>query len=192
MRKKSHIRLGKYLIDEIPGLRRHRLALYIGCILPDLEPSFIYRKHQIETTISIVEDEISKISRDTTIDGYFCRHVGVITHYLSDYCTLPHNKLFTCGIMEHCRYEKTLQRSLKWYLEYKRCIPRYIDDSMSIASIIYSIHGRYINSAKYEYEHKYSKGNIENDSKYILYINTSIVKYLVGRMVPDIVLATVI
>ncbi len=50
------------------------------------------------------------------ITGYYCRHLGVITHYIADYFTFPHTKLFTGTMREHCSYEKELKFALKSYV----------------------------------------------------------------------------
>lgn len=123
MRKKSHISLAKYLMNNmnVPDLSDHRKAFYIGSILPDLKPSFLTRKHTIDDTFEILIDEIKKVTVEYDINkgisSYYARHLGVITHYLSDYCTFPHNGIFDGGFSEHCIYEKELKFSLKEYVQ---------------------------------------------------------------------------
>lgn len=123
MRKKSHISLASYLMNnmQVEELVNHKKAFYIGSILPDCVPSFITRKHCIEDTFEILKDEIIKITDDYDkgkgINGYYCRHLGVITHYLADYFTFPHNGIFTGTLREHCSYEKNLKFAFKSYVE---------------------------------------------------------------------------
>lgn len=123
MRKKSHISLAKYLMDNmgVQDLSEHKKAFYIGSILPDLTPSFLTKRHTIEETFEILIGEIKKITTEYDvnkgINGYYARHLGVITHYLSDYCTFPHNSIFTGTITEHCFYEKELKFSLREYVK---------------------------------------------------------------------------
>lgn len=52
MRKKSHISLARYLVRNLDDgdLRKHKLSFYIGSILPDCKPSFLYKKHEITGT----------------------------------------------------------------------------------------------------------------------------------------------
>ena len=52
MRKKSHITLAKYLVRESRDkeLARHKYAFYLGSVLPDIKPSFIYKRHEITET----------------------------------------------------------------------------------------------------------------------------------------------
>lgn len=122
MRKKSHISLAKYLIEnmKVEDLNVHRKAFYLGSILPDLKFSFLTRRHTIEETFEVLLNEIKKITVDYDfnkgITSYFARRLGVITHYLADYCTFPHNSIFTGSIKDHCIYEKQLKYSLKEYV----------------------------------------------------------------------------
>jgi hypothetical protein len=122
LRKKSHISLAKFLINnmQVQDLNDHKKAFYIGSILPDLKPSFLTQRHTIEETFEILIEEIKKITVDYDINkginGYYARHLGVITHYLSDYCTFPHNAIFEGSIKDHVYYEKELKFSLREYV----------------------------------------------------------------------------
>jgi len=122
LRKKSHISLAKYLVNnmQVQDLHDHKKAFYLGSILPDIRPSFLTKKHNIDETFEDLIEEIKKITVDYDINkginGYYARHLGVITHYLSDYCTFPHNSIFTGNFKEHVYYEKDLKNSLKEYV----------------------------------------------------------------------------
>lgn len=106
---------------QVQDLNEHKKAFYIGSILPDLKLSFLTKRHTIDATFETLIDEIKKITIDYDvnkgINGYYARHLGVITHYLSDYCTFPHNSIFKGNISEHCIYEKELKFSLKAYVQ---------------------------------------------------------------------------
>lgn len=45
MRKKSHISLARYIVNSLDDkeLKKHRFSFYIGSVLPDIKPSFIYK-----------------------------------------------------------------------------------------------------------------------------------------------------
>lgn len=66
MRKKSHISLARYLVRNLDDgdLRKHKLSFYIGSILPDCKPSFLYKKHEITGTFPQVKREIERLSSD--------------------------------------------------------------------------------------------------------------------------------
>ena len=159
MRKKSHISLAKFLMTnmKVQDLNEHKKAFYIGSILPDLRPSFLTKKHNIDETFGTLIEEIKKITVDYDmnrgIDGYYARHLGVITHYLADYCTFPHNTVFDGSITEHVYYEKALKFSLKEYMQ-REDVQREREQYQSfqtIDEIIYFIkktHNKYMKATK--------------------------------------------
>ncbi len=105
---------------EEDDLILHKKAFMFGSILPDCMPSFLTRKHNIEETFSILEKELYKVTEkfdiEKGINTYFCRHLGVITHYIADYFTFPHNAEFTGTLREHCNYEEELKHTFRAYV----------------------------------------------------------------------------
>lgn len=122
MRKKSHIALAGYLMDSMlkEEIIKYKKTFMFGSILPDVIPSFLTRKHTIDATFSILHSEIKKITDeyDVTegISRYYVRHLGVVTHYVADYFTLPHNTKFEGSLKDHCIYENELKHRLKEYV----------------------------------------------------------------------------
>jgi len=169
MKKKSHISLARFLINnmDVQDLHEHKKAFYFGSILPDLKPSFFTKRHTIDETLLDLIDEIKKITVNYDvnkgINGYFARHLGVITHYLSDYCTYPHNSMFEGNIREHIQYEKQLKESLKEYvsrrdIKMKRnCKFHTLDE---IIHLIISTHEEYTAALKV----------IKEDIQYIIHL----------------------
>ena len=47
----------------------------------------------------------------------FYRDLGQLIHYLADYFTFPHNKIYEGSLKDHCVYEKQLKLTLKEYLK---------------------------------------------------------------------------
>lgn len=122
MRKKSHVSLVKYIMRNFKEekLNRHKKSLIAGSILPDCIPSFITRRHTIEETFHILRKEIKKLTEiygRGDINSYYCRHLGIITHYVADYFTYPHNAVFDGTLSEHCSYEEQLKRSFRKYVK---------------------------------------------------------------------------
>lgn len=159
MKKKSHISLAKYLINsmKVQDLQEHKKMFYIGSILPDLTPSFLTKRHTIDETFETLINEIKKITTEYDINkginGYYARHLGVITHYLSDYCTFPHNSIYDGGITEHVYYEKELKFLLKEYVQSEaaqknrqRCIQYHTIDE--IIHYIKKTHQEYLKAIK--------------------------------------------
>lgn len=169
MRKKSHISLAKFLINnmQVQDLMEHKKSFYIGSILPDIKPSFITKRHTIDETFEVLIDEIKKITVDYDINKgiscYYARHLGVITHYLSDYCTFPHNIIFDGSIAEHVHYENELKQSLKEYVnredtqrERKKC--QVLCSFEEIINLIVRTHKEYLKALK----------DVQEDIQYII------------------------
>jgi len=159
MRKKSHISLATFLMDnmQVRDLNEHKKAFYIGSILPDLKPSFLTQRHTIDETFETLIQEIKKITVDYDmnrgIGGYYARHLGVITHYLADYCTFPHNSVFEGSMTEHVYYEKELKFSLKEYVHrddvQRDRVPNQASQSMEeIIFLIKKTHKEYLKAIK--------------------------------------------
>lgn len=157
MKKKSHISLARFLIDNmnVRDLQEHKKAFYFGSILPDLKLSFFTKRHTIDETLFDLIDEIKKITvnydPNKGINGYFARHLGIITHYLSDYCTYPHNNTFEGNMREHIQYEKELKERLNEYvnrsdLRLKRNYTFHTLDE--IICLIISTHKEYMKALK--------------------------------------------
>lgn len=155
MRKKSHISVAKYLLNSngMEYLNGHSKSFYIGSILPDCVPSFITRRHCIEDTIGILKKEIDKITTDYNVEkgltSYFCRHLGVITHYVADYFTFPHNSIYPGNLKDHCVYEKDLKHAIKAYVksdDAKRIRERngLFQNSEEIIAFIRNAHEEYL------------------------------------------------
>ena len=123
MRKKSHLSLAVYLIDNMDSslLINHRKAFLLGSILPDCRPSFVTTKHNMEETFDMVSDFISQLTVDShdykRISTAYVRKLGEVTHYVADYFTYPHNEVFDGNIKDHCIYEKNLKEALKSYID---------------------------------------------------------------------------
>lgn len=123
MRKKSHISLARFLVlnSKDEQLKKHKLAFYLGNILPDIKPSFLYKKHQMEKTFPMVKKEMSYLSGND-IQKYksqqtkYYRNLGQVTHYLADYFTFPHNSIFPGNLKDHVDYEEQLKHSLRVYI----------------------------------------------------------------------------
>lgn len=159
MRKKSHISVARYLMNSsgMEYLQKHKKSFYLGSILPDCTPSFITRRHSIDETLDILRKEIDKITINYNFEkglsSYYCRHLGVITHYVADYFTFPHNKIFSGTLKEHCIYEEDLKHAIRSYVkseEAKRVrekngIFRTTDE---IIAFIKVSHEKYLNTIK--------------------------------------------
>ena len=102
-------------------LQQHKKSFYIGSILPDCTPSFVTRRHSIDETLDILKKEIDKITVhynfEKGLSTYYCRHLGIITHYIADYFTFPHNKIYPGNLKDHCIYEEDLKHAIRSYVQ---------------------------------------------------------------------------
>ena len=99
VRKKSHILLARYLADQMPAnesLQSHRKAFCLGNILPDIQPSFVTKRHEYFGTFDEVQGKIRRLVQSGAgyNDRVFWRRSGEVMHYIADYFTFPHNKTF--------------------------------------------------------------------------------------------------
>ncbi len=172
MRKKSHISLARYIVNTLgdENLKKHKFSFYLGSILPDIKPSFLYKKHEIKGTFSDLQLEMKKLAEGRKHKGkegcgYF-RDLGQISHYLADYFTFPHNDIFPGGLKEHCSYEEKLKRDLRSYL--KERAEAYVErpafqfrDMEDLIRFIQSRHAEYIEK----------KHDVEEDIRDIVEVN---------------------
>lgn len=122
MNKGSHIVLAQFLMNDISlsELQRYKKAFLIGNILPDCLPSFLTTRHTITETLDLLQGEIRMIFEnyhaEKGITPYFCRHLGIICHYIADYFTFPHNQGFYGSVKDHIIYEKELFVKFQQYV----------------------------------------------------------------------------
>lgn len=183
MRKKSHISLARYIVKSLEdeGLKKHKIAFYLGSILPDIKPSFLYRRHEITGTFPFLQIEMKKLAegekhKGKKGTGYF-RDLGQVSHYLADYFTFPHNKIFTGGFKEHCSYEEKLKRDLRSYLKQKQEIKEEqkglsFQNAEELIHFIVESHEAYIQK----------KHDVEGDIQHIVEINHRAIQGLIELM----------
>lgn len=123
MRKKSHISLARYMVESLndEDLKKHKFSFYLGSILPDIKPSFLYKRHEISGTFPAVRRHIARLAEGQKAiekkGRKYYMDLGQISHYLADYFTFPHNKTYPGGLREHCSYEEQLKRDLRQYIK---------------------------------------------------------------------------
>ena len=90
MRKKSHISLAKYIVEDM----------------------------QFGETFDLVTEQIRRLSsreeEQSNLRAYM-RHLGEVIHYVADYFTFPHNSTYDGNLKDHCYYEKALKFRLREY-----------------------------------------------------------------------------
>lgn len=184
MRKKSHIALTAYLIRnlDIIDLKKHKCSFYIGSLLPDCVPSFLTKKHSIEVTFHNLKKEIENITiyNDISkgIDSYYFLKLGVITHFVADYFTFPHNSIYEGNLSAHCYYEKELKYALKDYI--KGLNVSKLKEKIDTNDIQFNYTVEEICNYIKEKHNEYLKLDIEHkiDCEYIIKASQNVVDYI--------------
>lgn len=116
MQFNDHKALAMYLINHGNGkiLLKHKHAFVLGSVMPDAD-LFMYVKgfltgrplqmHYTVNLYSVIQRKIEKLAgkcKFTWLDYY---RLGVLTHFLADTFTYPHNEVFRGNIIEHAVYE---------------------------------------------------------------------------------------
>lgn len=177
MRKKSHISLARDIVHNSDDalLKRHRWAFYLGSILPDIQPSFLYKKHEFGGTFEQVRRKIALLSGETEEEGRqktkYYRNLGQITHYIADYFTFPHNKIYPGTLKDHCTYEGELKDRLLEYLkthaeDRSHWKEMEFVDSDAICDFVKKSHEAYLKK----------KINVDEDIKHIVSLNHQVVE----------------
>ena len=168
VRKKSHILLARYLADQMPAnesLQSHRKAFCLGNILPDIQPSFVTKRHEYFGTFDEVQGKIRRLVQSGAgyNDRVFWRRSGEVMHYIADYFTFPHNCVFTGSIREHCIYEKKLKFALRSYIRsgeinVNSTVVRRFTTPQQLCDYVIQIHQQYLKCNK----------TVESDCRYIV------------------------
>lgn len=177
MRKKSHISLAKYIVEDmqVPELEAHRKAFYLGSILPDCKPSFLTRRHEFGETFDFVTKKIQRLSskegQEQSNLRVYMRHLGEVIHYIADYFTFPHNSTYDGNLKDHCYYEKALKFRLREYVKseevfLERRERRYFTSAEAVVNFIRNAHREYLSR----------KRNVEEDCRYIVRICYQVVQ----------------
>lgn len=155
LRKKLHILLADYVINQVDygNLITHTAIFKFGSLLPDLVPSFITKRHEIGVTFEIVRRKIENVisSLSTGSLSVKCsKDLGVITHYLSDYFTFPHNTVYDGSMKDHVLYERDLKFE---FSDYVSTCGSYTDDNLltsvdEICNYIKCCHTHYLHMAR--------------------------------------------
>ncbi|MGN0353001.1 MAG: zinc dependent phospholipase C family protein [Roseburia sp.] len=184
MRKKSHISLARYMVNTLgdENLKKHKFSFYLGSILPDIKPSFLYKRHEITGTFPQLQREMEKLAEGKKHKGkkgcgYF-RDLGQVSHYLADYFTFPHNKIFSGSLKEHCSYEEKLKKDLRSYLKKKEFLKEEqkelkFRDTQDLFSFIQKSHNEYIDK----------KHDVAGDIQHIVEINHKAIQGLMDLWV---------
>lgn len=127
MRRKSHICLGNYLIDQymLSAKKWHRRMFLFGCVQPDMNP-LTYLKgslrarwlcgHHYPNAKPFMERISQRLERRKQLHIMDYYTLGKLIHYTADAFTYAHNDTFPGSLSGHRNYEKELQYLFLSYL----------------------------------------------------------------------------
>lgn len=180
MRKKSHISLARHIVatTDDAELKKHRFLFYIGSVLPDIKPSFLYKRHEMTSTFPAISKHIERLSEGQKVlkhkNRKYYLDLGQISHYLADYFTFPHNRTYPGSLKDHCSYEEKLKLNLREYIKSGRAAKQQIkkekfENAKELCDFIQRAHDDYL-------AHKH---DVEDDIRHIVEVNR---KALAGMM----------
>lgn len=180
MRKKSHISLARHIVatTDDAELKKHRFLFYIGSVLPDIKPSFLYKRHEMTSTFPAISKHIERLSEGEKVlkhkNRKYYLDLGQISHYLADYFTFPHNRTYPGSLKDHCSYEEKLKLDLREYIKSGRAAKQQIkkekfENAKELCDFIQRAHDDYL-------AHKHDVGD---DIRHIVEVNR---KALAGMM----------
>ena len=125
MRKKSHLSLAGYIIDAVDDpMLEHPMIFRFGSLEPDLIPSFITTKHRIDLTLGKLEKKVRFVvdnyDEEKGMTARLSANMGIITHYIADYFTFPHNLEYPGNMRQHIHYEEILKRRFREFVREKK------------------------------------------------------------------------
>lgn len=165
METKDHYYLSKKLADSMTLNKLNKLVFILGNLIPDINPfSYIARiggnrfsGHSYAYRRPFMKKVLEKRCTGTPLWWY---QTGVMTHYLADSFTRPHNENFQYSLKDHVEYEHQLHELLV----------QWLDKDLSWESSADSIQPL-LTSSRLEEKHeaymKESRGPVE-DCRYIL------------------------
>lgn len=128
-----------YLIDIKSFIR--------GNMLPDILPKYRFSMHEKKGNYKDVKILIKELMQKKLDNKELSKKLGIITHYLCDFFTFPHNENYKKSIISHEIYERFQRHYMKnrlneiWEKHNEECkvkintmedILKYIDDMHSI------------------------------------------------------------
>lgn len=179
MRKKSHIKLASVIFNtlEDKAVNEHKFCFMVGAILPDIVPTFLWKKHRIDTTRQEFERTVRKFIYEGQHGMLHSIRAGVITHYLSDYFTFPHNKECTWGLWKHNMYEGNQLKKIKFLgMEDIKNLHPLIQNINSLEDLfeaIKELHKEYLKRVQDVVD-----GWLEVDLEYIEYVSVFVMEVL--------------
>lgn len=167
MDTRLHGKIGKLLFDEIKnnGYIINRRRFIWGCVLPDVLLKYRISGHTIKENFKDINEIMKTVLlnfSENKIDDVSIK-LGIMTHYLCDFFTYPHNENFKRNLIIHELYEqiqhiKFSKELEKIWSDLNNETNYYIYNMEDVLNYISNLHSIYINN----------NSNMERDLLYAL------------------------
>ncbi len=180
MRGKSHIRLGRYLLEHyMPQLpKAYANAFLVGCLEPDRNPVTYLkgslrcqwlRGHNYRNARRFMRKISQRLERKESFGFFDYYTLGKLIHYTTDAFTYAHNADFPETLAQHRIYEVNLQNH---FLEFMETDPQV---NPRLAGSVMEAIGRY------HREYQSVERNIHTDSRFALTACCCVLAILVAK-----------
>lgn len=119
METKNHLALAQYLIatTDNPDLKKWKKAFLLGNVMPDINVfTYLHGGHTF-TKFFVLQEKLWPLMEKSQWNMSDVYQLGIMTHYIADGFTFPHNRQFQGTLTEHYRYEKQLEEVFTAYLK---------------------------------------------------------------------------
>lgn len=168
-----------------------------GSVIPDLFPKYKMKRHYLDDSLNFVTNEIVSlifVSRFMNLNDsgqfltkkLFSRKLGIISHYLADYCCYVHanNLSFYNSLVKHVQYEKLLNEVAKTHSfeDVELTTPEIDLNATQILKLKELVADQIVSIVD---EYKTQANSCETDLNFALALNNRI-----GSFVLDVLIAT--
>ncbi|MCK9267944.1 MAG: zinc dependent phospholipase C family protein [Alkaliphilus sp.] len=141
-------------IKNILGVNLNRRSLIYGSIKPDISYNLVKLEHFKPQSFNFICDEINRLSdykfeSNKEFIKFFSRHIGIVTHFISDFFCVPHNDRITYenNFIDHIKYEHRLHQLFKSFDSRIKVSKKHFNvnngNSYSIKILVDALHLQY-------------------------------------------------
>lgn len=108
MQIKTHLHLADIIYANFED-ELNKFFFKIGSALPDILPTMRFRSHSMSKSNDYLQERIKTLIEKKSQRRYrLSIHLGIISHFLSDFCCKPHMEGYTGSLVDHRKYEVNL------------------------------------------------------------------------------------
>ncbi|AQR94172.1 zinc dependent phospholipase C family protein [Clostridium saccharoperbutylacetonicum] len=115
MKVKTHVKLGELLLSKNINIIPKGFSKFMfnfGLIMVDQSWHVKTHPHYMEKSLSYINKKIEKLISVKKFDAFSSLQLGIVVHYLCDFCCHSHISGSIGNIPSHLKYERELQKYL--------------------------------------------------------------------------------